>query len=137
VVRAGISPFAGYMAAWNVSFYTIIIIGVQGPSLINNVAYIAGPRGAWMMNSAPMIVGASIVALLALYAVNVRGLDLGKWFTGSGSVLTLVLSVLMLYLLFERWVSGVPAAHPPFSLARPAFSILTLNVFTKMSIGAL
>ena len=136
-VRAGISPFAGYIAAWNVSFYTTIIIGVQGPTLINNAAYIAGPRGAWMMNSAPMIVGAAVVTLLGLYAVNVRGLHLGKWFTGSGSMLTLGLSVVMLFLLARRWISGVPAAHPPFSLAMPAFSILTLNVFTKMAIGAM
>ena len=136
-VKAGISPFAGYLAAWNTSFYTIIVLGTQGPSLINSVAYIAGPRGAWMMNSGLLIVGASTVCLLAMFVVNVRGLHLGKWVTGSGSILTLVLSVLMLFLLVRRWISGVPAAHPPFSLAMPALSILTLNVFTKMSIGAL
>jgi amino acid transporter len=136
-VRAGISPFAGYLAAWNVSFYAIVIIGVQGPNIINSLAYIAGPSGAWMMSSTPMIVGAAVVALLAEYAVNVRGLHLGKWITGSGSAMTLLLSVLMIYLLVRHWASGMPAAYPPFSLALPAFSILTLNVFTKMAIGAL
>ena len=136
-VRAGISPFAGFMAAWNVSFYTIIIIGVDGPTLTNNLAYIAGPRGAWMMNSAPVIVGTAVICLLAMYAVNVYGLHVGKWFTGSGSVMTLLIGATMLYLLVRRWMSGVPPAHPPLSLAMPAFSILTLNVFTKMSIGAL
>lgn len=136
-VKAGISPFAGYMAVWNTSFYTIVIIGVQGPTVINSMAYIAGPSGAWMMSSTPMIVGAAVLFLLAEFAVNVRGLHLGKWITGSGSAMTLLLSVLMLYLLVRRWASGIPAAHPPFSLAMPALSILTLNVFTKMSIGAL
>jgi len=136
-VRAGISPFAGYLAAWNVSFYTIVIVGVQGPNIINSLAYIAGPSGAWMMSSTPMIVGAAVAALLAEYAVNVRGLHLGKWITGSGSVMTLLLSVLMIYLLVRHWASGMHAAYPPFSLALPAFSILTLNVFTKMAIGAM
>jgi len=136
-VKAGISPFAGYLAVWNTSFYTVIVIGTQGPTLINSAAYIAGPRGAWMMNSSSLIVSAAVLFLLAMFAVNVRGLHLGKWITGSGSVMTLLLSVVMVYLLLSRWISGVPAAHPPLSLAMPALSILMLNVFTKMSIGAL
>jgi len=136
-VKAGISPFAGYLAVWNTSFYTVVIIGVQGPMVINNVAYMAGARGAWMMTSTPMIVAAAVLCLVVEYAVNVRGLHLGKWITGSGSAMTLMLSVLMVYLLVRRWASGVPAAYPPFSLAMPAFSILTLNVFTKMAIGGL
>jgi amino acid transporter len=43
----------------------------------------------------------------------------------------------MIYLLAKRWISGVPFAHQPFSFALPAFSILTLNAFTKAAIGAL
>jgi glutamate:GABA antiporter len=136
-VRAGISPFAGYMAAWNSSFYAIVIFGTVGPTAVNSLAYIAGPRGTWMMSSTPMIVGVAVLFLLAVFAVNVRGLHLGKWITGSGSALTLLLAALMLYLLVRRWASGIPAAHPPFSLAMPAFSILTLNLFTKTATGAL
>jgi len=136
-VKVGISPFAGYLAAWNTSFYTIAIFGTVGPSLINSLAYVAGSGGAWMMSSTRMILAAGVLCLLAVFAVNVRGLHLGKWITGSGSILTLLLSFLLLYLLVRRWASGTPPAHAPFSLAMPAFSILTLNVFTKMSIGAL
>jgi amino acid transporter len=136
-VKAGVSPFAGYMAAWNNSFYTVIVGGVSGPVLVNSIAYIAGPRGNWMTNSTPLIVSAALIFLLAILAVNVRGLHLGKWFTGSGSVLTIAIAGLMMYLLGKRWISGVAFAHPPFSFELPAFSILTLNVFTKAAIGAL
>ena len=136
-IKAGISPFAGYMAAWNTSFYPIFIFGTMGPTLVNSLAYMAGPGSDWMMKSTPLILATAIVTLLAVFAVNVRGLHLGKWLTGGGSILTLGLSALLLYLLVRRWLSGIPPAHAPFSLAMPAFSILTLNVFTKMSIGAL
>ena len=37
----------------------------------------------------------------------------------------------------KAWLTHAPLAHNSFSLALPAFSILTLNVFTKMAIGAL
>jgi amino acid transporter len=136
-VKAGISPFGGYMAAWNNSFYTIVIFGAAGPGLVNSAAYIAGPRGNWMMSSTPLILVTAVVFLLAVFAVNVRGLHLGKWITNSGSVLTIVVAAFMMYLLARRWIGGAPFAHAPFSLALPAFSILTLNVFTKTSIGAL
>lgn len=136
-VKAGISPFAGYMAAWNVSFYVIVVGGAAGPPLVNSAAYIAGSRGAWMMSSTPLILGAEAAFLLAIFAVNFRGLHLAKWITGSGSVVAIGLAALMFFLLAKRWISGIPFAHAPFALALPPFSILTLNLFTKVSIGAL
>ena len=42
-VKAGVSPFAGYLAAWNSSFYTITVFGTMGPTLVNSLAYMAGP----------------------------------------------------------------------------------------------
>jgi amino acid transporter len=136
-VKAGLSPFAGYMAAWNTSFYTIVILGTQGPMMVNSVAYVAGPRGAWMMRSTALIIGFTLLSLLAMFAINVRGFHMGKWVTGGGSALMLFLAALMVYLLARRWMGGASLAHAPFSLAVPAFSILSLNVFTKMSIGGL
>ena len=136
-VKAGLGPFAGYMAAWNSSFYTIFNFGTGGPGWVNSFAYVLGPRANWMMTNTPLIVATSVVILLTAFLVNVRGLKLGKWLTGGGSVLTMAVAALLVYLLAARWISGVPMAHAPFSLAVPAFSILTLNVFSKVSIGAL
>ena len=45
--------------------------------------------------------------------------------------------VVLVGLLIKAWIAGAPLARQSFSLAIPAFSLLTLNVFTKMSIGAL
>jgi len=136
-IKTGLSPFAGYMAAWNNSFYTVIVGGTVGPGLVNSIAYIAGPRGNWMINSTSLTLVAAVIFFAVILAVNVRGLHMGKWFTGIGSVLTIAAGGLMLYLLAKRWISGVPFAHQPFSFALPAFSILTLNAFTKVTIGAL
>lgn len=136
-VKQGISPFAGYMTAWNTSFYTIFTLGTYGPALVNSMAYVAGPSGAWMMDSTFLIVTSATVMLLAVFAINVLGIRLGKWFTSGGSLLTLALALILLYLLAIRRIHGIAPAHAPFSLAVPAFTILTLNVFTKMSLGAL
>ena len=136
-VKAGLSPFAGYLAAWNTSFYTIVVLGTQGPAVVNSVAYVVGPRGAWMMRSTTLIVAFTLLCLLAMFAINVRGFHLGKWITGGGSALMLFIGGLMIVLLVRRWMSGVAPVHAPFALAMPAFSILTLSGFTKMAIGGL
>lgn len=73
------------------------------------------------MNNTGMILAAAVLYLLAAFAVNVRGLHLGKWVTGSGSILTLLLSFLLLYLLVRRWAGSTPLAHAPVSLTMPAF----------------
>src|SRR5262249_239044 len=122
-VKAGLGPFAGYMAAWNSAFYTIFNFGTGGPTWLNNFVYVVRPRAHWMMSSTPLIVATSIAVLLAAFLINFRGLKLGKWFTGGGSLLTMGVAAILLYLLAARWISGAPMAHAPFSLAVPAFSI--------------
>jgi amino acid transporter len=136
-VKAGVSPFAGYLAAWNSSFYTITVFGTFGPKLVNSLAYMAGPRGTWMMNSTPLIIGAAVACLLIVFAVNVAGLRLSKWIMDSGSILTVLIGVILVFLLIRAGVTGRHPAHAPFSPGIPLFSILTLNVFTKIAIGAL
>lgn len=123
-VKAGISPFAGYMAAWNMSFYTIVILGVIGPPLVNSFVYMAGPGRAWMMTSTRIIIGVAVAALLLIFGLNVVGFHVGKWVTGGGSVLTLLTAALAVFLFVRLWMSGMPMAHRPFSLAAPRFHFL-------------
>src|SRR5215471_18773216 len=42
-IKAGLSPFAGYMAAWNNSFYTVIVGGTVGAKLGQQYRLHRGP----------------------------------------------------------------------------------------------
>jgi amino acid transporter len=136
-IKAGLSPLAGYLAAANITLYIVAIYGTIGPTLVNSVAYALGPRGAWMMNSNALLVGVGIASLVSVWAINVRGLHLGKIVTNGGAGLAVVVGALTMFLLIKRMVSGAPPLNKPFSLAAPAFSFATLNVFTKISMGGL
>jgi amino acid transporter len=68
---------------------------------------------------------------------NLRGLHLVKWLSGAGSLLLLAMGGTTIWLLVHKWISGTPAVHPPFSLASPGLSLLSLAVFSKMAINAL
>ena len=136
-VKAGISPFAGFMAAWNVTLYAISAFAVTGSFFANGFAYAAGPGGAWMSASTPLTLTLTAIACLITFFFNARGLQLAKWWSDSGAVLTVATFCALLFLLVRAWVIGLPGARSSFSLALPAFSIVTLNVFTKMSLSAL
>jgi len=136
-VKAAISPFAGYLAAWNLTIYTVTAFAVIGSLLGSGFAYAAGPSGAWLGNSKPAALAITTAACLIAWFFNVRGLQLAKWWSDLSAVLTVVTFVMMLYLLIIALLTMPPAAHRAFSLEWPGFSILTLSVFAKMSLSAL
>jgi len=136
-VKEGISPFAGYMAAWNYSIYAIATFAAVGSILANSIAYASERGGIWMLNSRPLAIGLTISACLIAFLFNVRGLHLAKWWSTIGSLLMIATFLALAVLLGRAFLTGSPLAHGSLSLAWPAMSIVTLNVFTKMSIAAL
>ena len=136
-VKEGISPFAGYMAAWNFSIYGISTFAAVGVLLANNIAYGAGKSGTWMLNNRPLALGITVLACLIAFLFNVRGLHLAKWWSNIGSLLTVATFLVLALLLVRALAAGLPSIRASLSLAWPAASIVTLNVFTKMAIAAL
>src|ERR1017187_9952656 len=135
--KLGISPFAGFQTAWNYSFFLILIYAASGSVVANNLSYIFGPRAAWMSSSKPLILASSVVFFALVYAVNVRGLHLARWVTDAGGALVLGLYLLIAGLLFSRLWRGQAMAQPPFALALPAVSLITVNLFSKIAFNAL
>jgi amino acid transporter len=136
-VKEGISPFAGYMAGWNFSVYGITTFAAVGSLLANNTAYGAGTGGSWMLTSKPLALTITALACLIAFLFNARGLHLAKWWSNVGSLLTLATFLVLAVILVKAFATGLPLAHGSLSLAWPAVSIVTLNVFTKMAMSAL
>jgi amino acid transporter len=136
-VKAGISPFAGYLAGWNFTIYAVTGFAVTGSLLANGFAYAAGPTGAWMLDSKPFALMLTAAACVVTFVFNVRGLQLAKWWSNSGALLTAATFAIMLFLLIGAWVHAAPLSRNSFSLAWPGASVVTLSIFAKMAIGAL
>lgn len=47
-VKEGISPFAGYMAAWSLTVWVVAYFASFGSQLANGIAYAFGSSAAWM-----------------------------------------------------------------------------------------
>ena len=137
-VKQGASPFAGYMAGWSLTIYGICFFGSYGSQLADGFAYAGGPAYSWMGTSPwfalLLMVGSSVDVAFVL---NVRGLHITKWLSTAGSLLTILVFLILLFLLIKAFMTSKPATAAAFSLALPGFSVLTLNVFTKMALFAL
>jgi glutamate:GABA antiporter len=136
-VKQGASPFAGYMAGWSLTIYGICFFGSYGSQLADGFAYAGGPNYSWMGTS-PWFALLLMVLLCGLaFVLNVRGLHVTKWLNTAGSLLTILVFLILLFLLIKASMTSKPSTAAAFSLALPGFSVLTLNVFTKMALFAL
>jgi amino acid transporter len=80
---------------------------------------------------------ASAALVGGLVWVSALGLRVGKWVTNAGGALTVIaLGVLILLPVFHP-MRGTFGSYHPLPLVRPAFSLFSLSVFTKMTFGAL
>lgn len=136
-IKAGISPFAGYMAGWCLTLYAIFAFAPIGSSLANGFAWAAGARGSWMATSKAFALTLTLLLCLLAYFVNVRGLRFAKWLSAGSSVMWIVISAVLLFLLIKAWIIVAPFARGSVSLAWPGFSLATITVLAKMAIGAL
>ncbi len=125
----------GFLVAWNMWFYSVLLVSEMGVITANNLAYAIGPRGAWLADNKVIIITLSALLALGPMWVAVRGLSLGKWFHNVGGLTLLLLFGAMLFFAAPRLVRG-EATMAPFALSVPAVSLLNLNLLGKMSFGA-
>ncbi len=130
------NQLTGFLVAWNMLLYVVIFVSSMGLSMTNNLAYAMGPSRAWLAESKPAIATASLVVTVGLIVIARLGLAIGKWVHGFAGFMILFLFGAMALFAVPRWFAGT-VAHPPLSLAMPAFTLLNLNILGRMGFGAL
>jgi len=135
--KLGFGQFLGFLTAWNLWAYAVVCVASVLFVVPTDLAYMIGPAAVWLPGS--RLATAAIIGfiVLAIAAVAVRGLALGKWLHNIGAVgILLAYGILLLLpLLF-------PSRHPattytPIPWQTPAVSWFSLAVFGQMTIGAL
>lgn len=133
--KLGFNDFAGFLVGWNLWLYIILFMSSQGMSIATNIAYafgvdsIAGNK--WFI----MLVTCSLVGFLIV--VTILGLGVGKWFQNAGGVVQIIVFGALILIPFLSLRSGTLREYHPLAMALPAVSLFSLNIFGKMSFGAL
>jgi amino acid transporter len=135
--RLGFNQFIGFLVAWNLWLNCVAILSYSGIQATTMLGYIVGPRGTWMSESKWAMGSITVVLLGSLMVVALIGLGLGKRIQDLGGALMITAFVALILLPFRNHFIGRPTQYPPFTLALPAISLLSLNLLGKMSFGAM
>lgn len=135
--RMGLSELMGFMVAWNLWIYAVVLIATIGLVVGTNLSYVVGPGGEWLASNKYFLMFLNIFLISALMAMAVRGLWLSKWLHNLGAISLMSAFAVMIALPFFHMARGTLPDYHPFDIAMPAFSLLSLNIFGKMAMGAL
>lgn len=134
--RLGFSDRVGFLTAWNMWIMQTMQVSQIALVTTSYLSY-AVPGAAWIATNSRVIVTASIVLIALMMVIARFGLSVGKWLTNVGSIFTIfTLTVLIFLPYLHVWRRHLPAYHP-LPLLLPPMTLFSLNVFSKMTFGAL
>jgi amino acid transporter len=139
--RHALGPFCGFISAWNFGLWALLIVSAIGLQTATSLSYSLGPQAAWMAGSGTLVTLLNCVIFGFMLLINIRGLGVGRWVAHFGTAATLSITLLLILLLFVHPLAD--GAHPhlapqaPFSLALPALTLMTLNLFGKLAFNGL
>jgi len=134
--KQGFGETAGFLTAWNLWVYAVIVAGAIIFVVPTDLAYMIGPAAAWLPASklGTVLLTGTIMAAIALAAV--RGLDVSKWLHNVGSILILLAYAILLTL--PLWSPVRPTArYEAIPWAPPKPDWFSLAIFGQMTVGAL
>ena len=135
--KAAFGETAGFLIAWNLWVYAVIVTGAIIFVVPTDIGYMIGPSGAWLAHSTSATMAITGLIMAGITLVAVRGLEIGKWLHNIGSGMILLAYVILIGLPFWALARGSISHFEPIPLALPKMDIFTIAVFGQMTVGAL
>ena len=126
-----------FLVVWNLWVYAIILLGASGISVANAVVYAIGPKAAWLSGNRVYMAAITGALLGGLVVVSIVGLGVTKWIHNGASVLMMLAFALLIALPFISMARGTLQDYHPFAITAPALTLLSVNIFGKLAVGAL
>ena len=134
--RRAFGDTAGFMTAWNVWGYGLVVVALLLTQMPSELAYFLGPRFASLPDNKPLVAALLAVYLLLLAWAARRGLALGKWIhNGSGIAMLAVFGLLILSPLWA-WAHGVSVHYAPLSPHFPPLDKVSLSLLGQTLFAA-
>jgi amino acid transporter len=136
-IKHAFGPFAGFMSAWNLGAWVLLLVATLGVQTASGVSYALGPRAAWIAEDHAIISGLNIALFTGMFLICIPSLSFGRWISHVGTAATLLVVGLLSILVFVH--PHAPASHPfvapqpPFSARLPMLTLVSLNLFSKIA----
>ena len=133
----GLGRFLGFLTAWNLWAYTILIMATFGVMIARNLSYLIGPLGATFVSSPLYTSVVSAVSIIALTIVSLFGVRVSKWLQNIGGTTHMLMFAALIVVPYIALSRGTAGNYHPITIAMPSFTLLSLNIFGKLALGAL
>lgn len=135
--KIGFNDGMGFMVAWNLWVFALILLSSYGVVIADTFSYVLGPRAHWITDTKWYNGAMTGVVVAMIILVSSFGLRIGKWVHDAGGLAHLLtFGALVLMPVFAFTHHTVADAHP-FAVAMPKATLLSVNIFGKMALGAL
>jgi len=135
--RRAFGDTAGFLVAWNVWAYGLIVIATVFSQLPTEFSYMAGPSFAWIPENHALVLTVLALLLAVLGISAVRGLALGKWVHNVASAAMILAFGLLIVAPFWAMLHRVPIHYDAFSIHLPKRNLTSLaligQIFTASS----
>jgi len=135
--KQAFGAFWGFLIAWNLWCYAVIVLGSILFAIPTEIAYSIGPRAAWLPASHAATSAITGVVLLLIAWVAVQGLSIGKWLHNAGGFAVMSAYAVLLALPVWALLRGSNVSYTPVPLALPQVSWVNLAIFGQITVGGL
>jgi amino acid transporter len=135
--KLSFNELAGFMVAWNLWIYAVVLISEMGLIAATNFAYALGPGYEWVASSRWVIACGGVLITCGMMIVSILGLTVGKWVHNAGAILLMTLFGGIALFAGLYLARGGRPAFPPLAFSMPAISLFSLNILGKLGFGAL
>ena len=135
--KAAFNDFVAFMVAWNLWVFAISILAGIGLVVTTNISYAVGPRAAWMRSTKWFITIVSCALVFGIVGAATRGLGVGKWVHNAGGIMLMITFAALILLPLFGLVRGSVSEYHPFAVQVPHLTLLNVNVYSKLALGAL
>src|SRR5580692_5754548 len=111
--KIGFGERAGFLVAWNLWIYAMILTSEIGLMAATNISYALGPHFQWIAESKWFIGTSSCLIIGGLAVLSTIGLGAGKWLqSGGGVMMVLIISAMIILPVIHFAHGGRPQARP-------------------------
>ena len=135
--KSGFGEIAGFLTAWNLWVYAVIVTGAIIFVLPTDTAYMLGPAAAWVPASKLATVALTGAVMAGITLVAIHGLDIGKWLHNVGSIGIMTAYGILLGLPLWALLRGSISHYQLIPWERPHLSWFSLAIFGQMTVGGL
>jgi len=135
--KAAFNDFIAFMVAWNLWVFAILILAGIGLVVTTNLSYAIGSGAAWMRSSKWFITLISAGLVIGIMVATTRGLGIGKWVHNAGGIMLMMTFAALILLPLFGLVRGTVNEYHPFTVRVPSLTLLNVNVYSKLALGAL